>query len=158
LSGFTGPTGPAGQTGPNPNLGDGFDYTGPSGPTGATGEQGDTGDQGPLGPLGPTGPTGVSPTGPRGPLGGGWTANFTTTGIFIYTGTNAYSIRYNPAKDRIIQAVYVDTAIICSVVGWSSYKAVEGKAETVSYLEVQINNEEGKTESTGTIDFLFYEK
>jgi hypothetical protein len=110
-----------------------------------------------MGPVGPVGPTGVSPTGPRGPLNG-WASSFANTGIFIFTGTNAYSIRYNPAKDRVIQAVQLDTAVLCSVVGWSSYKAIEGKAETVSYLEAQINNEDGKTESTGTISFLFYEK
>jgi hypothetical protein len=60
----------------------------------------------------------------------------------------------------VLQAVQVDTAIVCSVVGWSSYKANEGKGgkEEVSYLEAQINNEEKKNESTGTISFLFYEK
>jgi hypothetical protein len=60
----------------------------------------------------------------------------------------------------VLQAVQVTTttSLIYSVVGWSSYKAVEGKDTTVSYLEAQINNEEGKNESTGTIDFLFYEK
>jgi hypothetical protein len=61
----------------------------------------------------------------------------------------------------VLQAVQVTTttSLICSVVGWSSYKANEGKGglETVSYLEAQINNEE-KNESTGTISFSFYEK
>jgi hypothetical protein len=60
----------------------------------------------------------------------------------------------------VLQGVQVTTttSLTYSVVGWSSYKAVEGKSETVSYLEAQINNEEGKNESTGTISFSFYEK
>jgi hypothetical protein len=110
-----------------------------------------TGPTGPTGPIGSTGPTGATGlTGPVGPII--WSFNGAEITENIAVGVNAYST-ISETKDIALQSVTVVSEQLCSIVGWWSYRA-----DTVSYIEVQIESEGVPGSLQGDINFYFYEK
>jgi hypothetical protein len=115
------------------------------------------GPAGPDGARGPDGPTGAGITGPVGPIRG-WSYNNVGTATTITPGVSAYTISLGTvsAKNVAIQGAYINSDAVCSTVGWYSYTA--GGKEPETFLELQINSEEGKESYTGDIGFFTYEK
>jgi hypothetical protein len=85
-----------------------------------------------------------------------WDFNEAFIGPSITPGVYAYSTT-SETNDIALQSVTVVSDQLCSIVGWSSYRAVEG-LDTVSYIEVQIESEGVPGSFQGDINFYFYEK